>query len=121
MPLHYSRAEVLLVSLRPDPVLADTLPGKVQACLAAGRPILGMVEGAAAEVIQTAGAGRVTQPGKVASLEAAVLDLMNCSSADLDAMGKSGRTFYLKHFSKKTCLEHLTSELGLHLMPKKGA
>lgn len=111
MPCHYRRSQALLVSLRPDPALADTIPGKVQACLAAGRPILGAVEGAAADVILKSGAGRVAPPGNPAALAAEAEGLMEASQATREEMGRKGRAYYAQHFSQAACLQRLTAAL----------
>ena len=38
MPSFYRHADALLVSLKPEPIFALTLPGKLQSYLAAGVP-----------------------------------------------------------------------------------
>ncbi len=63
MPSFFGSADALLVSLRPDPIFAMTIPGKVQSYLAAGRPLLGMLDGEGAELIERGGAGLVCRAG----------------------------------------------------------
>src|SRR5262249_34860356 len=48
-------ADVLLVHLKDLPFLATTIPGKTQAALASGRPILMAVRGDAADLVTRAG------------------------------------------------------------------
>ena len=55
MPEFYALADALLVSMRDDPLVSDTLPGKVQTYMAAGKPVLGSIGGEAAYVIEQAG------------------------------------------------------------------
>ncbi len=54
-------ADVLLLPLRREPEYAKVLPGKIFEYLAAGRPVLGIGDegGAADEILQQAGAGRM--------------------------------------------------------------
>lgn len=116
MAAHYRRADVLLVSLRRDPAMADTLPGKLQACLAAGRPLLGAVEGVAARVIEEAKAGLITPPGSPGALAEAVRHLMACPDEERDRFGANGRTYYLTHFGREACVKGI-----LHALEAQGA
>lgn len=111
MQAHYERAEVLLVSLRRDPALADTLPGKVQACLAAGRPILGAVEGVAAQVIREAGAGLVVPPEAPEALAAVALRFMGGTELERAEMGARGRAWYESHYSQAACVAQIEKAL----------
>ena len=54
-------ADILILPLRREPEYAKVLPGKIFEYLAAGRPVLGIgqEDGAAAEVLRDAGAGRM--------------------------------------------------------------
>jgi hypothetical protein len=51
MPGIFAHASVLLVTLTDDPIFARTVPSKVQSYLAAGRPIVGCINGEGARVI----------------------------------------------------------------------
>jgi glycosyltransferase involved in cell wall biosynthesis len=111
MSVHYERADVLLVSLRRDQVLADTLPGKVQACLAAGRPVLGAVEGVAAQVIRDAGAGLVVPPESPEALAAAMLRFMAMPGETRAFHGACGRAWYEAHYSQAVCISEIEKAL----------
>ena len=63
MPSFFKAADALLVSLKRDKIFAMTIPGKVQSYLATGRPLLGMLDGEGARVIEEAGAGLVARSG----------------------------------------------------------
>ena len=68
MPSFFRSADALLVSLKPDPIFAMTIPGKVQAYLASGIPLLGMLDGEGARVIVESGAGFACTAGDGAGL-----------------------------------------------------
>ena len=57
MPGILAQASALLVTLVRDPVMAQTIPSKVQAYLAAGKPILAVLDGEGANVVREASAG----------------------------------------------------------------
>jgi glycosyltransferase involved in cell wall biosynthesis len=111
--------DLQLVSLQDLPLFQATLPSKVQATLAAGRPILGAVTGDAAEVVRTSGAGPVVTPGSVDEMAEAILAVADMTEAERVAMGNRGREFYLERFSEavvskrmQELLERAASERG---------
>lgn len=111
MPSFYRHADALLVSLRPDPVFALTLPGKVQSYLAAGIPILGMIDGEGAAVIRDAGAGIAVPAGDSQALATAVLTMSRLPDAERRAMGERGREYSRREFDRDLLVSRLESWL----------
>jgi glycosyltransferase involved in cell wall biosynthesis len=99
MPAINALADALLVHLSKDPLFAITIPGKTQASLASGRPILGSLEGDAAELVANAGAGIIAPPGDPDSLARAVRELYAMPKDRREAMGASGRAYFERHLS----------------------
>lgn len=89
-----TRADVLLVHLRDDPLFKITLPSKTQAYMASGRPILMAVRGDAARLVENAEAGLTCIPEDSQSIAAAVERFCRMSRQELDDMGERGRKFY---------------------------
>lgn len=94
-----TRADVLLVHLRDDPLFKITVPSKTQAYMAAGRPILMAVRGDAASLVEKAKAGLNCIPEDSNSIVAAVEHLCRMSRQELDDMGERGRNFYESELS----------------------
>jgi len=92
-------ADVLLVHLKDDPLFRITIPSKIQAYLAAGKPILAGVGGDSAALIRRSGAGIVCEPEVPASIAAAVEELAAASATRLADMGRSGCEFYHRELS----------------------
>ncbi len=92
-------ADVLLVHLKDDPLFRITIPSKIQACLAVGRPILVGVLGDAADLVRTAGAGVGCQPENPESISDAVEKLYRMPRVLLEEMGNSGHSYYRKELS----------------------
>jgi len=92
-------ADVLLVHLKDDPLFRITIPSKIQAYLAVGRPILAGVRGDAAGLVRMAGAGVVCQPENPESISEAVEELYRMPRARLNEMGDSGHRYYRKELS----------------------
>lgn len=99
MPGIVSLADLHLVSLRDTPALASTIPGKVQALLAAGQPILMAARGDAADLVTKSGAGWVCEPESVAALSSAIRRIARGDRAALAGAGAAGRGFYDEHLS----------------------
>lgn len=107
MPHFFSRANVLLVSLKRDPVFALTVPGKLQSYLASGKPILAMLDGEGAQVVSDAGAGLHCPAGDSAALARAVEALASLSPDKLEQMGQNGREYFAKHFARERVFDRI--------------
>lgn len=111
MPSFFAGADAFLVSLKPEPIFAMTVPGKVQSYLAAGKPILAMLDGEGSNVIREAGAGVVSPAGNADAFAAATVQLVDSSQADRAAMAAAGKRFSLQHFSRQKVLSQLEAWL----------
>jgi len=107
MPALFAAADVLLVSLKTNDVLAKVIPGKVQAYLASGRPIVAMLDGEGAKIIHEAQAGKTCTPGDACGLAGLIQEMALMPKAQRDAMGQAGRRFYLDHFSRDDLFDRL--------------
>ena len=57
MPGIFAQSSALLVTLARNPIMSLTIPSKLQAYLAAGRPVIGALDGEGARVVVESGAG----------------------------------------------------------------
>lgn len=110
-------ADALLVSLRPDPVFALTVPGKVQSYLACGKPVVASLEGEGARLIKEAGAGLAAPAGDPAALAKAVLALKEMPQQERGQMGARGLAYCRENFLMETLVARL--ETWLTEVPKK--
>ena len=95
-------ADVLLVHLKDTPLFRMTLPSKLQACMAVGKPILLGMRGDAAKIIETSGAGEVVEPENPSAIAQAVLKLASLSEAEKKRMGLKGRAYYQQVMSMRS-------------------
>lgn len=112
MPHVFDRAGALLVTLNRDAILAQTIPSKVQAYLAAGRPIIGALDGAGAEVIRSAGAGLVCAAEDSDGLADCIRRIYEMDEGERDALAAAGRRFYLEHYEITRQVDRLVSILS---------
>jgi glycosyltransferase involved in cell wall biosynthesis len=112
MPSFFESADALLVSLRPDPIFAMTIPGKVQSYLAAGRPLLGMLDGEGAELLERGGAGLVCRAGDSAGLAANVARLADTPADERAAMAARATELSANEFDRDRLMGRLDGWLG---------
>lgn len=103
----FAAAEALLVSLRPDPTFELTIPSKVQAYLAAGRPILASMDGEGSRIIREAGAGFCSVAGNAHALAENVLRMAALSPRERQQMGQNGRMYFDRHFAPDALADEL--------------
>ena len=107
MPRFFSLADVLLVTLKKDPVFAITIPSKVQSYLACGKPIVAALDGEGARVIDESGGGLAVPAGDADALAEAVLKVYGMPKSDLESMGRLSREYSERHFERNTLLDKL--------------
>lgn len=97
-----SRADVLLVHLKDDPLFTITIPSKTQAYLAVGKPILMGVRGDAADLVTQAQAGITVAPENDKAIAEAVLRLAALPAAEREQMAMNAANFYRQNLSLKS-------------------
>jgi len=112
MPEFFKGADALLVSLKAEPIFAMTIPGKVSAYLSAGRPILAMIDGEGARVIEEADAGLVAPAGDSAALARQALAMAGLQPQRRLAMGRQARAYARREFDRATLISQLEAWLA---------
>jgi len=109
MPIYYKLADACLVSLKADNATGLTLPSKVQGYMAAAKPIIGMIDGSAKDVIEESHCGICVRSGDVVGLSNAMRSFIIENDKYKDC-GKNGREYFIENFSKKKFMQKLESE-----------
>ncbi len=115
MPSFFKHADALLVSLKNDLIFSMTIPGKLQTYLSSGIPVIGMLDGEGANLIEYSGAGLKCNAGDAAGLARIVLEMANMTEDARISMGKRGIEIIAREFERThlmDCLE--TWLLDLH-------
>lgn len=108
MSSFFGASDVMLMTLRKDPILALTIPSKVQSYLACGRPIIAALDGEGARVVAEAGAGLSCPAESPNALAEAVLTLSRKNSNEMDELGRSGRAYFDREFSREFLVDRLS-------------
>jgi colanic acid biosynthesis glycosyl transferase WcaI len=112
MPSLYRRADALLASLKPEPVFAMTIPGKVQSYLASGVPLLAMLDGDGARVIEESGAGFTCRAGDARALAANVRRMVALPAETRARMGANGLAYARREFDRDMLVDRLETMLS---------
>jgi colanic acid biosynthesis glycosyl transferase WcaI len=107
MPQFFSLADVLLVTLKKDPIFAITIPSKVQSYMACAKPIVAAMDGEGARVIEEAGGGTTVPAGDADALAEAVLKMYRMPKSDRETMGRRCKGYFEKHFERNGLLDRL--------------
>lgn len=97
----FELSSALLVTLKKEEIFSYTIPSKVQAYLAAGRPIIGSLDGEGARIISEAGAGLTCPAGDGPALAASIVAMQALSADQRRQLGDSGRAYYNEYFELK--------------------
>lgn len=107
MASFFKHADALLLSLKDEPIFAMTIPGKLQSYLAAGQPVIAMLNGEGADVVERAGAGLTCAAGDHRALAAAVLKMAALSPQERGTMGAKGLQASAAQFRRATLISDL--------------
>ena len=105
MPFYYKMSDAMLITLKADPVISLTLPGKVQTYMAAGKPIIGAVDGETNAVIHEANCGYCGAAGDAEELASNILKYLQ--DENKEQLGLRGKEYYDKHFSKTAFMKRM--------------
>ncbi len=116
MPLLFSIADVMMVTLKDKPVFSLTAPAKIQAYMASKKPILTMLNGEGTRIICESKCGMSAPAGNAHIFAENAIKLSKLSQQQLQLLGSNGLKYYNLHFDKKKNLEVLYHEF---LVPKQ--
>lgn len=111
MPKYYKMADACIVSLKADNKIGLTLPAKVQGYMAAGKPILGMINGSCMGVISEAQCGFCVPAGDAEGFCDSIIDFAKDKSRH-SQMGNSAREYFLKNFRKDIHVKAVEEEIN---------
>ena len=110
MPKYYAMADAMLVTMQKDPVLSLTLPGKVQTYMAAGKPILGAIDGETQIIVAEAACGNCCGAAEAEQFAAVVRRFVeNGHAADYS---RNSLAYGRQYFSKNQFIDKLEEELS---------
>jgi colanic acid biosynthesis glycosyl transferase WcaI len=107
MPKFFQDADALLVNLKDDPIFSMTIPGKLQAYLVTGKPILALLNGEGARLVKDSGCGIACDSGDWQCLAKSVYKLSKMNSKERDVMGRKGLLLTETEFDRDKLISKL--------------
>ncbi|EAR23512.1 glycosyltransferase family 4 protein [Nitrococcus mobilis] len=120
MPQIFRRAAALVVTLKDEEIFSFTVPSKLQAYLAAGKPIIAALNGEGARVVREAGAGVSCAAEDAGALAQCVRDLYVLPRSERERMGAAGYAYFLEHFEMNRQARRLVEILECRMAHTRG-
>jgi glycosyltransferase involved in cell wall biosynthesis len=107
MPSLYKHAQALLVSLKDEPIFAMTIPGKLQSYLAAGAPVVAMLNGEGSDVVTRSKAGMTCRASDAEGLADVLARMAALPPEALQEMARNARDFSRREFDRSMLMSRL--------------
>ncbi|MGB7604956.1 MAG: glycosyltransferase family 4 protein [Lutisporaceae bacterium] len=111
MPKFYKLADACLLTLKAENLIGLTMPSKLQGYMAAGKAVIGAINGAAQEVIKESECGLCVNASDSKALAEVMKDFIENPNKYKNC-GEKGREYFRKHFTKDIFMEKLEKELN---------
>lgn len=109
----FDEADALLITLRAKfPHIRAVIPARLQSYMSAGKPIIGMADGAVAELIEESDCGICVPAEDYQSLSVTVCNQLMFNFKEFNKKGLNGRRYYEKIFTKEICINNLEKILS---------
>lgn len=99
MKVFFEQADVLYLALKDSLIFNLTCPAKLQAYMSVGKPVLAMINGEGAKIIQEANCGKSVKAGDFTALSETLLKMSKLPKEELTHMGLSGKHYCDEKFS----------------------
>lgn len=113
MPALMDAADALLVHLKNAPLARLVIPTKIYAYLSAAKPILMAMDGEGADLVRESGAGVIVPPEDAPAMAEAISALAELTPGDRSEMGRRGREYLIRKYSKRTVLAQYEEKLRM--------
>jgi len=107
MPYFFTQADVMLVSLKRDPIFSLAVPGKIQSYMACGKPIVASLDGEGARLIEISGAGFSSPAEDADALAKSVIKIYKLPKETRDNIGNLGKKYCEYNFDRNMLVERL--------------
>lgn len=103
----FAQADVMLVTLKKNPVFATTIPSKIQSYMACGKPIIAGLDGEGGRLVVDSGAGLASPAEDADALAQSVLSMYAMTKEQREEMGRCGREYCDANFDRDLLIDRL--------------
>ena len=107
---YYNDASVFLLSLEKGSTVGKSIPSKLQTYMSAGRGIIGSIDGATADIIKNARAGKVCSAGDYTALSKIIIELLN-NEKKLVEYAVNSRKYFLENFTIEKYVNQISNKM----------
>ena len=107
----YKTADALLITLRGNNEVGNTLPGKFQTYMSVGKPIFGAINGATNELIKESKCGDCVAAGDYEGLARILTDFID-NPTKFSNCGNNARDYFSKNFTLDIFMDRLEQTLN---------
>jgi glycosyltransferase involved in cell wall biosynthesis len=119
MPHYFAASDALLLTLRKNDTMAHTIPSRLQAFLACGRPVIAALDGEARRIVIESGSGIGAEAENAASLRDAMLSFAALDDFERLAMAQASAACSLAEFDAGHIVDRV--EEALHQIADRNA
>lgn len=109
---YYKLADACVITLDGSNHIGDTLPGKVQTYMAAGKPIIGALNGAGKQVIEESNCGLCASAGDYNTLVNYFIEYIN-NKNKYSSCGNNAKEYFLNNFTQDKHFDELEKLLTI--------
>ena len=113
MPWFFAQADVMLVTLSDAPLFQLYAPAKISSYMAAGKPIVAVLNGEGAEVIRDADCGWTLAAGDAEGFAKLAIELSQMDKVVLEKKGKNALRYYEVNYVKEKSLKKLDELMSI--------
>ena len=109
MPDYFSKAHIMLLPLKNEHIFSLTIPAKLQSYFANKKPVLALISGISAKIINDTNSGFVCSPDSPSDIVKAVKKAYDLPVAELTKMGENAYEYYQNNFNREILFNKIDS------------
>ena len=111
MYMYFNASDFLIVSLVDKPIFSLTVPAKTQTYIAAKKPIIGIINGEAAQIIEENNLGYITSPSNIENITNIIKKAIDTNASDIEQFTRNSEELTKTIFDKNNIIDSLLNLL----------
>lgn len=108
---YYNDTSLFLLSLEKDSNIGKTIPSKLQTYMAAGRGIIGSIDGTSAAIINRSNTGMVCNAGNDKELADIIIKMADADDDLISTLAGNSRNYFLNNFTINKYVDQILKKL----------
>lgn len=111
MYMYFNASDFLIVSLVDKPIFSLTVPAKTQTYIAAKKPIIGIINGEAAQIIEENNLGYIASPSNIENITNIIKKAIDTNASDIEQFTRNSEELTKTIFDKNNIIDSLLNLL----------